>query len=511
MKPWNIEDLKLKHYPHFDAVLGKKKIAALIENPGRVSSHPFHPFLFFEEKFKPFRPSGKPIKIRPIRYACRADSYIYSRYRHKLATEYEELLKSSGLNESILAYRHIPTVEGGTKGKSNIEFAKEVFDTIREVGNCVVVTADISSYFDSIDHDKLKTMWGRLIGKAHLPPDHYAVFKSLTAYTDVDYKELCRELGFFGEKRTLWGKRDGYLLGKKEMPTQLCSNSEFREILRKRKLAKKPILNKNNKPYGIPQGAPMSDVLANSYLFDFDVKVLDYVKKRKGFYFRYSDDLLLIIPGAQKKIAKYAERFLIKEIEKTGSEIRIQPKKCASLIYKNKKAGQRFKSISKKPILKKNGKPKRFKSGKKKGKKQTTLKMRNGLEYLGFRYDGQKVYLRDKTVSNFYRKLKRNAWAEAFKTVTRYQDKNVNYLIDNYNYEDFLKRFGKVENFAESQSEDNNFKTWTFFTYVKRASKVFGKQGSPIRLQIRKFEAKARKDIKSKIVRVHTMRSKQES
>ncbi len=190
MKPWDIENLKLKHYPHFDAELSKKKIAALVENPERVSTHPFHPFLYFEEKYKPFRPSGKPIKIRPIRYACRADSYIYSRYRHILATAYEKLLKSNGLDKSVLAYRHIPLKDSGAKGKSNIEFAKDVFDKINEVGNCVVVTADISSYFDSIDHAALKSMWGRLIGKAHLPSNHFALFKSLTSYTDVDYKEL---------------------------------------------------------------------------------------------------------------------------------------------------------------------------------------------------------------------------------------------------------------------------------------------------------------------------------
>ena len=70
-----------------------------------------------------------------------------------------------------------------------------------------------------------------------------------------------------------------------------------------------------------------------------------------------------------------------------------------------------------------------------------------------------------------------------------------------------MKRFGKVEGFAGVQTADNNFKSWTFFTYVKRASKVFGEQGSPIRLQIRKFEKKAKKDIISKIIRVHTMRN----
>lgn len=324
----------------------------------------------------------------------------------------------------------------------------------------------------------------------------------------MDYKELCRELGFFGEKQTHWGTRDGYLLSRKELPTQLCSNVEFRDILKLRKAAGRSILNTNDEFYGIPQGAPLSDVLANSYLIDFDSIVLNYVESLNGFYYRYSDDLLLIIPSTKKKVAKKAEKFLITEIEKTGSQIRIQPKKCANFIYKKATDGQTFKPLSKKFILKKNGKPKRFKKGPKKGKKRTTFKMRNGLEYLGFRYDGKKVYLRDKTVSNFYRKLKRNAWAEAYKTVSRYKDKDAQHLVETYNYEDFLKRFGKVEDFAGLQTSDNNFNSWTFFTYVKRASRIFGELGSPIRPQIRNFEQKARQDIESKIIRVHKMRNK---
>ena len=36
-------------------------------------------------------------------------------------------------------------------------------------------------------------------------------------------------------------------------------------------------------------------------------------------------------------------------------------------------------------------------------------KGRDGIEYLGFRFDGKKVYLRNSTLSNFYRKITKRA------------------------------------------------------------------------------------------------------
>lgn len=505
MKPWDIDNLRAKRYPHFDAPISKKNIIKLIDNPKLVASHKFHPFLYFEEKFQPFRPQGKKVKIRPIRYACRADSYIFTRYRHKLAVKYEEELKSHGISECVLAYRHIPVTVGSERGKSNIEFAKEIFDVIADMKNCVVVTADISSYFDSIDHVRLKAVWGDLIGKKTLPDDHFAVFKNLTNYRDVDYKELCRALGYFGQKKTRFGTRDGYLVSKKDIPTQICSNAKFRSVIRDYKAKGINIVNKNKEAWGIPQGSPMSDVLANAYLFEFDTIVNKYAKENGGFYYRYSDDIIVILPGKKKKIAKVTQKFLMAEISKTGPKIRIQPKKCASLIYFTKNDQQSFRAISKTPVLDKDGNPEILASGKKKN----TYKMRNGLEYLGFRYDGKFVYLRDKTVSKFYRKLKRNAWAQAYKIVARYPDKKPSELISIFNYEEFFKRFGKVEKFYNETalSSEQRFKTWTFFTYVKRASQVFGDQGKPMFKQIANFQDKTTKNIKEKIIKVYALRS----
>ena len=50
-----IENLDLKYYPHFDKHLSKSKIAKLVNNRDAVKKHPFHPFLYFEQKFTKFR------------------------------------------------------------------------------------------------------------------------------------------------------------------------------------------------------------------------------------------------------------------------------------------------------------------------------------------------------------------------------------------------------------------------------------------------------------------------
>ena len=53
--------------------------------------------------------------------------------------------------------------------------------------------------------------------------------------------------------------------------------------------------NKEKIQVGIPQGLPISAVLANLYLLDFDKNILDKVVKGKGgFYRRYSDDIIII-------------------------------------------------------------------------------------------------------------------------------------------------------------------------------------------------------------------------
>ena len=86
------------------------------------------------------------------------------------------------------------------------------------------------------------------------------------------------------------------------MPKQLCSPKDFREKIVGNGIDYKTIIKKNpyilnNEYRGIPQGSPISDIIANMYMLDFDQAVKNLSDKRDWYYRRYSDDILLIVPA----------------------------------------------------------------------------------------------------------------------------------------------------------------------------------------------------------------------
>ncbi len=302
MAEWRLKETNLKKYPHFDPLISAHDAEALALDPERVACHTFYPFLLYTKHSTRFAPRGVmgKAKDRPIRYAARRDAYIYARYRHLLAELYEAELARLRLDSCVLAYRRIPK-PGKVGGKCNIDFAQDAFLKLRELGErgeCCAVALDISSYFEHLDHDKLKSLWCRLLGVDRLPTDHFQVFKAITRYAVVEKEKVCERLGHFGVKDTTGSGKPikGYLTPFNHMPKQLCRGNEFRE-----KIAGsgsyKSLIKVNFKPYGIPQGAPISDLLANLYLLDFDQKVQAMVAAMGGAYYRYSDDILIITPG----------------------------------------------------------------------------------------------------------------------------------------------------------------------------------------------------------------------
>jgi len=152
----------------------------------------------------------------------------------------------------------------GSGGKCNIHFARDAFLKIRAMENCCVIALDISSFFENLDHSKLYELWSRMIGQKKLPPDHLRVFRAITKYAVVDKQKVYERLGHFGPKRKTKSGTviSGYLTPFAKMPKQLCTGKLFRQ-----KIAggngEKSLIEKNFKPYGIPQGSPVSDLLAN--------------------------------------------------------------------------------------------------------------------------------------------------------------------------------------------------------------------------------------------------------
>lgn len=459
MVEWRLKDADLKKYPHFDSLVPTKEAQAFALDPVQVARHTFYPFLRYTNHWTRFAKKGKQgkSKSRPIRYAARRDAYVYARYRHILSECYESELTRLGLDQCVLAYRRILKTDN-EGGKCNIDFAFDAFTAIQKLGDCCAIALDISSFFEHLDHEKIKSMWCRLLGVDNLPPDHFQVFKNITRYSYVDKQAVYERLGYFGnKKRAASGEPiKGYLVPYKDIPKKLCSGNEFRE-----KIAgggsEKSLIQVNLKNYGIPQGAPISDLLANIYLLDFDKTILDRVNAVGGYYFRYSDDILIVAPGD----AEAGKQWLADVqalIRQHGKKLRIKAEKCAVFSYSRNGTKQCFTRIH----------------GEQGG---------NGLEYLGFRYDGRKVYLRDSTLSGLRRKVTLAARRDAITCAQKHPTKNAINLRAEFNYERLIKRFGKVESFSEKYDDVRH---WTFWTYARRAAEIFGSIGSPILRQLRR-------------------------
>lgn len=474
MERWQLTKRDLKKYPHFDPELGVKEAMALATDPLRVARHEFYPFMLYEQRWTRFAIKGErgDVKTRPIRYAARSDAYIFSYYRHLLSCRYETELTNLGLGDSIIAYRRIANPPG-KRGKCNINFVYDAIQKIRGLGDCCVVALDISSYFKSLDHARLKAIWSRLMGVSRLPDDQFRVFEAVTHYSVVDKQAVYTRLGHFGEKRrTKSGKAiNGYLTPHDKIPRQLCTGFDFRQKICGGN-GQKSLIRQNHKSYGIPQGSAISDVLANLYLIDFDKSVCEWAQTAGGAYYRYSDDILIIMPGGEPEGVKMMTD-VSSFIRGFGSHLTVKDNKSSVFVFTRQGDRQRVSLAA--------------------GKKG-----RNGLEYLGFRYDGQCIFIRDATISGLRRKVVRAARREANALARRYPDKNALQLKSLFNYERLIKKFGRVEDFGEKQ---HDYRNWTFWSYASRASEVFGPLGRRISRQLRHYPYTVRRRADTEIER----------
>ena len=186
--PW----YKTRRYLHFDPPVGQGLSEIFMGSPERVAQHSFYPFIAYHVTSKKISHDQSTNtllytkKERPIAYASHLDSQIYSYYASVLSRLYEERLAALEISESVLAFRPL--------GQSNIDFAATAFSEVRKMGECGVVALDATKFFDTLDHILLKNAWLNLIGFERLPPDHFAVFKSLTRFAIVDKATLYKQL-----------------------------------------------------------------------------------------------------------------------------------------------------------------------------------------------------------------------------------------------------------------------------------------------------------------------------
>ncbi|WP_418498834.1 reverse transcriptase domain-containing protein [Flagellimonas sp.] len=387
----NKDWFKERAYPHFTNKTPnriRKGVEKYIKNQNRVATHSFSPLIFKEIKQRRFkasefngelRRSHKKIskdtvqsttKIREILYSTHIDSHIYSYYTHKIiGPKYEEQLKKdTDLDLAITAYRRVKTKDG-TKHKNNIHFAKDVFDEIKKRGSCAVLAFDIENFFPSLNHKSLKTIWCEILGCKSLPKDHYNIFKAVTNYSYVRLSDLKIGKRGFDEKKLAQLRKDG-------------NDTYFKSI--KDLVNSDIIIHKNQKKkdgatVGIPQGLPISALLANIYMLPFDLNIIESLVKGKGmFYRRYSDDIILICSLNEED-----------QVVKTISE---EIKKIKLTISVEKKEVTIFKEYQ--------GRLQSFRLDEKQ------LKFNLPLCYLGFEFYGYQTLIKSKNLSTFYREMK---------------------------------------------------------------------------------------------------------
>lgn len=345
---------RTRKYLHFDLPISLEKARKIVTNPNKVALHAFLPLIHYDlETYKVVQKQNcieKTPKKRPISFASHIDSHIYSYYSKLLCEFYESKISESNLGSSVLAFRALR--------RSNIEHANEVFENVKQRENCFVVALDVTKFFENLTHLELKKAWQTVLGISKLPDDHFNVFKSLTKYSKVNRDKLYKQLNIskYNPK---------YNPQSTQKRRRVCEITDFRLIVRKNKL-----IETNYSQKGIPQGTPISALLSNIYMLDFDREMLRYVQSIGGSYYRYCDDMLFILPK-----------------DDMGGEL-------ISLV------GKRLKKIG----LELNDKKTEMRKFCKTDDRQTCDKP---LQYLGFTYDGERKLIRSAALSRFSRKMKK--------------------------------------------------------------------------------------------------------
>lgn len=494
--------------PNIDVNRNWKSINLKVTNPYFIKKYAFYPLIHSvikERKYKKIDPkkfilknklrshklknidNGKTkssAKERPLHYASHFDSIIYAYYASLLQTKYEQKLSiTDGLSNCITAYRklkinpHLDDKINGN-GKSTIHFAKEIFDEIinrSKKENIAVLAFDIKSFFSSLDHERLKEIWKFIIEVEELSDDHLAVYKASTQFSYILLDDLRLKKTKTGKKTGFDEKKLAHIRKKKGYKCFFESNKDFRRAIKsgKLKIYKNPFWNKNKKAnMGIPQGLPISAILANMYLYNFDLYILENLVKQKGcFYRRYSDDIILICN--------------IDQIDEVKKSVELQMEDNFVEISKDKTEIFKFKHIV---------------FNKEKQKRLTSFKIKNDdseiecpLTYLGFEFRGYNTLIKSANISKFYRRLisvvKRRA-KRAAKTTDPFQKKAIfiNQIKklyrtipkkkDTENESKALLYSRKIlvaNNRGEFHFEDSKHKPKkqsNYFSYLKRVSKI---------------------------------------
>lgn len=411
---------KVNKYPHIGLPLKPRDrtwVYRLVSNKEKVAKYSFLPFIHRELRVRRFRrtklPDGRQSKKREldpkkrdIHYAGHIESNIYSYYSRLLLSCYNNLIEGFSLNEAVTAYRKLELKTSGkvSRNKCNIDFANEVFTFVakNESPELAVITFDIKSFFDNLDHAYLKKMWKLVISSpSGLPADHYNVYRNVTKFSYINETDI-----FKAFKNNILVENSSGVIKNKSIPkfkylkeknaVAFCNKKDIHLIRRKKLIKSNKYLVDENKTFiydspgkkklrnkGIPQGSPISAVLANIYMIYFDKKLNDYLTSINGIYRRYSDDMII---ACEYKYLDIIQSLVKNEID--NLKLSIQDSKTKIFKFTYSKSQKRFICQEYIPDTE-------------------SFISTSKFEYLGFQFDGKYVLLKNASLSRYYRRMKR--------------------------------------------------------------------------------------------------------
>lgn len=342
-------------YMHFDGQLSRQDAEDFVIDPIKVAKHAFLPLMTFTKVERKYRRTKagitvKPPKRRKLAYPSNHDAYVFAYYSHLLTAPYERTLTSLELDDVVIGYRKVG---------SNIELAMRAFAGIKAFSHCIALAFDVSSFFDKINHAQLKKGWQDVLGCKRLDDDHFAVFKALTRFRTVDRRACLRRLG-----------KPVAALDRELGHPPLCSIQTFRNTIRGDDGQFTNLVVPWLRDHRVPQGTPLSAMAANISMLDFDIAVNSYIQSHGGFYRRYSDDILVVVPVA---LRARVTSFVRQALRSKAGGLKLNDDKTLEVEF----MGGSLASISK------------------------------PLQYLGFMFDGKNVLIRPGTLSRYWRRVHR--------------------------------------------------------------------------------------------------------
>lgn len=326
-------------------------------------------------------------KERPILYAGHRDAHIMSFWAWRVSRVYSRLMgREPLLDAAVLAYRAL--------GKGNVDLACETFNAVDRLGSAAVFCFDVESFFESIHHNEVLDGLKLLLGGRRLPEGLFRAVRVVLERAQCSREEVLKVLGL-----------DASDLRRRD---RICDPRAFRADVRANGLITKP-----DNPIGIPQGSPLSAVLANTAMIRADREVAGKVAKLGGIYRRYSDDVLIALPG---EVDSAIGGELMKPLEDRG--LRVQPAKT------------------------------------------TVHQLQDGaydvpLSYLGLVYDGRVVRLRHGGIARFQQRACSRIRAEVYRS---------------WHTEEPVRRRGLYRGFTHLGSKN-------YFGYAKMAERIVKRHG----------------------------------